>query len=306
MDQENRVVFLGSKGSGLGCLRKLYSLASAALAGIVTIDDGHDGRTALAGFQQFAAENRIELKVVATRKEAAAAILGFRPDLCMVMGWYWLLDEELLSSVARGFLGIHFSLLPKYRGGSPLVWQLINGEPKVGLSLFSFTAGMDEGDIWGQRSVAVGPSDYIGDVLVKLETESTSLIEDTYIEILRGNVRPSPQDHSQATYCAVREEGDGEIDWRQPARDVYNFIRAQSHPYPGAFTMLDGKKLRIWRARPCDVEYSGRAGQILQVRKDGVYVACENRSALVLETVQYAESEPQPAHEVLRSIKIRL
>src|SRR5947207_2003809 len=198
----------------------MHRFAPASLVGIVTLDDRQDTRTAHREFMDFAHEHQIPLVSARTRRESEAAIREFYADICFVMGWYWLLGEDLLASIPHGFLGFHFSPLPKYRGGSPLVWQLINGEPNVGLSLFSFSPGMDEGEIWAQRTLAVGPDDYIGDVLAKLERETVSVVEEVYGKILDRKIRPVPQDHTQATYCSVREPSDGFVDWQKPAVDI--------------------------------------------------------------------------------------
>jgi methionyl-tRNA formyltransferase len=300
-----KMLFMGSKPYSLRCLEEIFRLSPDTLIGIITIDDRSDPRNAFAEFESFAKKNKIELHVAANRKDSESAILRFAPDLCLVNGWYWLIGDDTLESVKSGFLGMHNSLLPKYRGGSPLVWTMINGEMSAGLSLFSFTKGMDEGDIWAQESVDIEPGDYIGDVLGKLEETAVSVLREKYIGILKGAVVPFPQDHTQATYCAMRTPEDGLIDWNKPSRRIYDFIRAQSDPYPGAFTFIDGKTLVVWRAHPLDMVYYGTPGQVAKVGPDGVYVICGDNSPLVLETVEF-ENGKEPATKVIKSIKTRL
>lgn len=300
-----KVLFMGSKPFGLRCLEEIYRLSPDTLIGIITIDDRSDSRNAFAEFESFAKKNKIELHVAANRKDSEMAITRFAPELCLVNGWYWLIGDETLESVRGGFLGMHNSLLPKYRGGSPLVWTIINGEMSAGLSLFSFTKGMDEGDIWAQESVDIEPGDYIGDVLNKLEETAVAVLREKYISILNGAVVPFPQDHIRATYCAMRLPDDGLIDWHKPANQLYNFIRAQSDPYPGAFTFIDGKKLIIWRAHPVDMVYYGTPGQVAKVTSEGVYVICGDNSPSVLEIVEL-ENGKEPAAKVIKSIKTRL
>ena len=225
--------------------------------------------------------------------------------MCIVCGWYWLLRKEILESVPGGFIGIHYSLLPKYRGGAPLVWALINGEPEVGLSIFTFAEGVDSGPIWAQERIPVGPDDYISDVLERLEAKSIAALEATYPGILNGTTRPWEQEHTQATYCSMRQPSDGEIHWRAPAREVYNFIRAQSRPYPGTFTWLQGEKLVIWRARREESVYYGTPGQVSKVSADGVHVVCGDNRAVVIETVEQ-DGIDMKAHKALKSVSIRL
>jgi len=223
----------------------------------------------------------------------------------MVSGWYWLLSPGILTSVQHGFIGSHYSLLPKYRGGSPLVWALINGEPEVGVSFFSFVEGVDAGRIWAQERVTVGPDDYVSDVLTRLEAATLATLDARYRAILSGEVQPVDQDHRGATYCAMRSPCDGQIYWRASAADVYNFIRAQSQPYPGAFTWLEGTKLTIWRARQDPAIHYGTPGQVAMVSPAGVHVICGDHRAIIVETVE-RNGVSEGAQKVLRSVSIRL
>jgi methionyl-tRNA formyltransferase len=216
-----------------------------------------------------------------------------------------MIGDETLEVASYGFLGMHNSSLPKYRGGSPLVWTMINGEKQAGLSLFSFTKGIDEGDIWAQESVEIGPDDYIADILMKLEAKAIALLREKYLDILNGKLKPVPQNHNLATYCAMRIPEDGLIDWHKPSQGVYNFIRAQSDPYPGAFTISEGKKLIIWRAHPSPITYYGTPGQVARISPDGVYVICGDNTPLICDFVEL-DGKKDAASKTIKSIKTRL
>ena len=297
-----RVVFMGSKSAGLGCLRRLVALAPDRLVGVITLDDRADSRSALGGFATFAEELEQPLHVAKDRLHSENLLVELRPDLVFVLGWYWLIPKTVLDRVPGGFVGIHYSLLPKYRGSSPLVWQIINGEPTVGLSVFSFTETMDEGPIWAQIRVRLLESDYIADILAKLESKTEEVLADIYPGMLDGSLKPRPQRDEPATYGAARCPDDGLINWNQPARSVYNFIRAQSSPYPGAFTIYGGNKLPIWKADLLNTQYYGLPGQVVRVASEGVYVVCGDNHPLLLRTV----SDQRPAQEVIRSVTTRL
>ena len=303
----SRVVFLGSKPLGLSCLKRIYEESPDSVVGIVTFDDSADSRTALEGFHSFASSTGLPLAVARNRADSERLVRGFRPDICLVVGWYWLISPETLRSVPRGFLGIHNSLLPRYRGAAPLVWAMINGEREVGFSLFSFTEGMDDGPVWGRRAIPVEEADYISDVLEKLGREAVSLLDSLWIPILEGRATPDLQDESDVTYCAARQPGDGRIDWTRPARKIYDFVRAQSEPYPGAFAQISGgPKLTVWRARSIDVRYYGTPGQVAQIRPDGVYVICGDDRPLLIQEVGLEDRSKVAASDVLKSLKIRL
>ena len=304
MSEINNVLFIGSKAYGLRCLEKLYSLKPESLAGIMTLDDSADGRNVLESFEAFAEKNKIEIYIAQNRKESEAIISRIGPELCIVNGWYWMIGNETLNAVPHGFLGMHNSLLPKYRGGSPLVWTMINGEKVAGLSVFSFTEGMDEGDIWAQERVPIERDDYIGDVLAKLEDKAVGVLDRIYLKILSGDIKPSPQNHAEATYCAMRNPDDGLIDWNWPASRVYDFIRAQSTPYPGAFTYTDSGKVIIWRARPLDSTYYGTPGQVARISDEGALVICGDSRPILLEVAEY-EGQKLAASKIIKSIKTR-
>jgi methionyl-tRNA formyltransferase len=295
-----RVVFVGSKALGASVLNTLYSIFPQSLAGVVTFDDTSDTRCALDQFREFERRTGKPLRVLQKGSELQSAIVEYQPDLCIVVGWYWVLKPELLKIVSHGWLGIHASLLPKNRGGAPLVWAILNGEIKTGLSLFYFDEGMDTGDIVAQKEVSIEFEDTIADVLAKTENQSIEIIRENYPLLLTGGAPRLPQDHSQATYVALRHPSDGRIDWSQPAPVLYNFIRAQTHPYPGAFCFLNEKTIRIWSAKPFAYPYYGSPGQVVLIEKDHVVVTCGAGTGLCLYQVNVEGSEEQNASQILK------
>jgi methionyl-tRNA formyltransferase len=301
-----RVAFLGSKALGLACLKRIHELDPGAIVGVVTFDDSADTRTSLHEFHSFVKGVELTLCVARTPREAERLVLELQPEICLVVGWYWFISHEVLGKVPSGFWGIHNSLLPRYRGAAPVVWSMINGESQTGISLFKLTEGRDDGPIIGQRAVDIVTDDYIADVLAKIETAAVSQLSEVWLPLLAGKVRSVAQDESAATYCAVRTPDDGLIHWSRPAGEVYNFIRAQSTPYPGAYTFLSsGLKLSIWRARPAAERYYGTPGQVAEIRADGVYVICGDQRPLLIEEVSEG-SEHVAAASVLKSSKLRL
>ena len=299
-----KVLFMGSKRLGLLCLEVIYRSNPSILQGVMTIDDRTDRRSTLDGFKRFCCKEDIPVFIARNRKNAETLISELRPEFCIVVGWYWLISKETLQVVPRGMIGLHTSLLPSYRGGSPLVWAMLNQETKVGVSLFTLTENMDDGDIWGQAAVPVASEDTIQTVLDRLEKAAVVLVRERYPCILEGTATPQPQDHSKATYCALRTPRDGWIDWSRPARFVYDFIRAQTDPYPGAYTLYQGRKLSIWKASLLPEVYFGTPGQVARILEQKVAVVCGDNRAVLLEIVE-SESSREPAGRVLRSLKIR-
>lgn len=278
---------------------------AGSVTAIVTFDDSDDTRSELTGLLALGERFGIPVHVARDRRHAESLVVASHADLCIVLNWYWLLGPACVASVRHGALGVHMSPLPRYRGSSPVVWQLINGESEVGFSVFTLSAGMDEGNLWAQGNVTVGPEDQVGEVLARLESAVGAAFDTLYPALLSGTASPYPQPDVTPTYCAARLPDDGGVDFTQSARRCHDFIRAQSRPYPGAFTLLSGERLIIWRAQALDMTYFGRPGQIAHVSEDGVTVICGDNHSILLKTVGW-RGEDVRASDVIRSVKTRL
>lgn len=175
----------------------------------------------------------------------------YQPDAILVLGWYYMVPKSIRELAKWGAWGIHASLLPKYAGGAPLVWAIIEGEKETGVSLFQLSDGVDDGDIIEQQSFAITPTDTIKEVYEKATIASEAILETVLIN--PDEVQFKPQDKSKIQIYPQRKPEDGEIDLMWPAEKIYNFIRAQSAPYPGAFIKTsDNKKIYIENARIVD------------------------------------------------------
>src|SRR5687767_5662374 len=155
-----RVMFLGSKRAGLRCLDAMLDVEASSIVAALTLDDTADVRSVHNEFAVLAEKHSVPLHTVSRRSEVQPLLGRHTPDLCIVVGWYWLVADTLITSVSKGFIGIHFSLLPLYRGSSPLVWAMLNGERETGVSMFSLVKDVDAGDIWGQRRVPIEKDEY--------------------------------------------------------------------------------------------------------------------------------------------------
>lgn len=172
----------------------------------------------------------------------------WKPDLLLILGWYFIIPREARESAPLGCVGIHASLLPKYRGGAPIPWAIINGETTTGVTLFYIVGGIDNGDIITQSNFAIEEADTCATVYEKATQASILVLREYLPRIAAGTAPRIPQDPSQATYFPLRKPEDGLIDWSWDAKRIHNFIRAQTRPYPGAFTYIEGKKVTIWDA----------------------------------------------------------
>lgn len=181
-------------------------------------------------------------------KDYEQVIKKLNLDLILVLGWYYMVPKSTRELVRYGAWGIHASLLPKYAGGAPLNWAIINGEKQTGVTLFRMEDGVDDGDIIAQKAFSIEYEDTIKEVYDKATTASKQILAVTLVNI--ENITFKVQDKSKIEIYSQRKPEDGEIDFSKTSEEIYNFIRAQSSPYPGAFIKtIDGKKLIIEKAR---------------------------------------------------------
>jgi methionyl-tRNA formyltransferase len=196
------------------------------------------------------------------------------PDLCLCGGWSQIIEPRVLDVPDRGFLGFHSSRLPEGRGGAPVNWSLIDGADEVWISLFHYEPGVDSGDIVAQGSVPVTHRDDVETVFDALANEACRLASSVRQQLETDSVTAEPQSISDATYRPRRQPQDGLIDWRRNPEQQYDWVRAQTDPYPGAYTFYDGERLTIWECEPVDESSTEAAvGEILSVvSEEGVNV----------------------------------
>lgn len=185
-----------------------------------------------------------------------------------------LLPDAVLKLAPLGAYNLHGSLLPKYRGRVPVNWMIINGETEGGVTLHHMVARADAGDIVGQRAVPIGEDDTALSLYLRLVPAAAALIRELHPLIVAGRAPRRPQDLSLGSYFGRRRPEDGRIDWNWSARRIYNLVRALTHPYPGAFGLVDGRKLIIWQASVGKETGSfGMPGAIVATSRDGFEVA---------------------------------
>ncbi len=226
-------------------------------------------------------------------------------DLMFVVSWRFLVPPEVFRRPRLGTFVWHDSLLPAYRGFSPTVWAILNGEDHTGVTLFEMAEEVDSGDIVDQERVPIGPDDPIRVVMERVTEAYLVLLERNLPLLIAGTAPRRPQDPSQATFTCKRLPQDNRIDWTAPTSQVYNLIRAVSAPYPGAYTYLDGRKLIVWEARrvPDAPRYVGRVpGRVVQVRPGEGALVLTGDGVLLLTQVQLEGMAPTCASEVLHSL----
>lgn len=278
-----KVTFVGSKQLGLDVLNKMSELDAESIQAVITYDDSADDRSVLGAFEDFSEAHGYPVHILNKQNELLECLQEIKPDICIVSNWYLVLTPEVLASASHGFLGFHASLLPSYRGNAPLVWALINGETRTGITLFYFDQGMDTGDLVAQRAFDVGERDTIASLIDKSSTEVSEILDEVYADLLIGQAPRRVQSQRGISYCGVRRPDDGLINWRQSATAVFYFIRAQTIPYPCAFVEVDGVKVRVKSSHVFEHPFFGVPG-VVSVVSGEIVVAC-SEGAIVIDEV---------------------
>jgi UDP-4-amino-4-deoxy-L-arabinose formyltransferase/UDP-glucuronic acid dehydrogenase (UDP-4-keto-hexauronic acid decarboxylating) len=222
----------------------------------------------------------------------------------VIFSFYYrnLLGSDLLTIPPAGAFNLHGSLLPAYRGRSPVNWVLVNGEQRTGVTLHYMLKTPDAGDIVGQKEVPIEFEDTAYTLYQKLCIKAKELLEEVLPLIKKGSAPRVAQDLSQGSYYGGRRPEDGKIDWDWPAMKIYNLIRAVTEPFPGAFTYLPGgEKLFIWWALPEKASPSHDPGGALAFEKGKVYVKASDGRLRLLDIE--VKKERMKGHKILEFFK---
>ena len=249
---------------GYFCLREL--LRQGARVGVVfTHEDSPSEEIWFASVQELAERNGIPCRVTDINlPENVAFLRSMNPDFLLSFYYRFMIRKEVLDIPQRGAFNLHGSLLPKYRGRVPVNWAVINGETETGATLHYMVEKPDAGDIVDQERIPIELTDTSLDVFNKVTDAAVCMLSRSWPLLLSGKAQRIPMDLSKGSYFGGRKPADGLIDWKKSAVDIYNLIRGVTHPYPGAFTYLNGSKVFIWKSR--SVPGGGGEGHIVSER----------------------------------------
>lgn len=310
-DGRMRVALLCAGEIGYRCLRRVLESRAARLVAVFTYRVEPPQEHYLEWILDLAGRHDVPAHYTSgvAQEQFGALLAGLDLDLLVAVKWRTMIPRRVIAAARGGLVVFHASLLPKYRGFAPVNWPLINGERETGVTMFYAAEEMDAGDIIEQRARAITDEDDAGTIDAWLNETVESMLAENLPRLADGTAPRIAQDHSQATYAVWREPEDGHIDWSRPTREVFNLVRGLTSPYPGAFSLLDGRKLVVWSA---EVEreprqYVGRIpGKVERIISgDGVNVLTGD-GTLRLKRVQLEGEEPRRADEVIRRLKTRL
>lgn len=286
-----RIIFCGTPDFGLPTLRLLLSEPDFTLDAVVTQPDRPRGRgQAVSSSAIKDAAVHAGVFVFQPEKIRADSARDFfeqqTPDAVVIIAYGQIIPGSLIEIPRLGWINLHASLLPKYRGAAPISWAILNGESMTGLTSMQIDAGMDTGPILLQHKIDIGPDEAAPSLARRMAELGAPLVVDSLRKLERGELQPTPQDPAQATYAPKLKKEHGRIYWQQPAQQIYNRIRGLI-PWPGAYTVFREHLCHVW-GRPAESAIAGSAERpgTLVVGGGAAYVVCGHGSCLNLEAVQ--------------------
>ena len=302
-----RIVFFGTPDFAVPSLRALLE-SDDEVVGVVCQPDRPAGRG-----QQLSAP---PVKVVAVQAgvpvlqpdkvrtpEFLDALRQWAPDLIVVAAYGRILPKPVLDLPPHGCINVHASLLPKYRGAAPIQWAMLRGEPETGVTIMQMNEGMDTGDIRLQRATPIAADETYGALQARLAVLGAEALRAALTSLKAGTLPRLPQRDADMTLAPMLSKEDGRIDWSQAAADIARRVRAL-HPWPSAFTVLDGKLLKIHRAHPTAPAAVAEPGTVVTL-DDGIAVAT-GTGTLVLDEVQLEGRKRLSAAEFARGGQVRI
>jgi methionyl-tRNA formyltransferase len=288
-----RTVWVSFDTMGRDCLEAAAS-AGAEVVGVVTLPGPIDPtRSGQCSFDEVAAGLGAELHLTRdiNAEQTLDAVGALDPELIFVVGWSQLVRDPFIALAREGVFGMHPSLLPRHRGRAPVPWAILSGLARTGVTLFEIVdATADSGAIVGQAVVEIEKDETATTLFDRLADAHVELIREWVPQIISRGAPRTPQDPTRASSWTKRIPADGIIDWETRAPYLYDWVRAQTRPYPGAFTYLGGEKVVVWRARPVELDEAAPAGTIVATQPEGLVVACGD-GGLLLEDVETGAPE---------------
>ena len=299
-----RILFLGTPDFAVAALERIVGTDNEVV-GVVTQPDRkrNRGEVSFCPVKQFAVEKGIKVyQYESIRKEGVEDIKSINPDIMITCAFGQIISQEILDIPKYGVINIHASLLPKYRGSSPIQWCLVNGESKTGVTIMRTALAVDSGDILLQKEIDILPEENAGELFDRLAVLGGQAIVEALEIIADGRAVYTPQQESQATHYPMISKEDGKIDWSKSAREVFNKMRGFT-PWPSAFTTLDGKLFKILKCVVSDKIFDGKEGQVF-VEERKAYVVCGN-GTVELKEVQLEGKKAMPVSDFLLSGKLK-
>jgi len=284
-----RILFCGTPQFAVPTLQHLLAHPEFEVLAVITQPDRPRGRgqeVFFSAVKQTALAAKIPLhqpeKIRAP--EVQELLQSYLPDFIVIIAYGQIIPARLLPIPKHGWINLHASLLPKYRGAAPINWAIVHGETRTGLTTMRIDAGMDTGDILLQQELGIGPIETAPELSTRLSEAGAPLMAETLRGLAAGKIAPRPQDHSQATLAPMLKRDDGRIDWNRTATEIYNRMRGFT-PWPGAHSVFRGHSCHLWAEPVSNKKRDAPPGTLL-LEGDELLVVCGGATLLSLLAVQ--------------------
>jgi methionyl-tRNA formyltransferase len=240
---------------------------------------------------------------IKNNQELRERLTAIAPDAIIVVAYGRIIPKWMLDLPRLGNINVHGSLLPKYRGAAPIQWAIARGETVTGITTMRLEEGLDTGEMLMQREVPIGPSETAEDLYPKLSQIGAELLVQTMQGLEAGSITPKRQDESAASLAPILTRDDGAIDFSLSAKEIYDRWRG-FQPWPGAWTIIDDKKLLVAKMLPAHVAATAEPGR-LHVEQGRLFAGCGEGSWIALEEVQLEGKRRMPAEDFLRGFPLK-
>ena len=232
-------------------------------------------------------------------REDLDQILALEPDLIVTAAFGQILPKELLDAPKLGCINVHASLLPELRGGAPIHYAILEGKKQTGITIMYMAEKLDAGDILTQAAVEIAEDDNVGTLHDKLSAIGSDLLSETLPKLIAGELKGIPQDDAKATFASNIKREQEKIDWSAPGEEIYNKVRGLN-PWPVAYTTLQDKVLKVWKAEKAASQAEAAPGEIIKREEDGFIVKTGNDTAIKITELQPAGKKKMSSYDYLR------
>lgn len=285
-----RLIFCGTPHFAVPALIHLNAQSDFDVAAVITQPDRPRGRgqeISASPVKQAAIAANIPIHQPARIRapEAQELIRSLAPDCIVIIAYGQIIPANLLAIPKLGWINLHASLLPKYRGAAPINWAIANAETKTGITTMRIDAGMDTGDILLQEEIDIAPEETAPELAASMAEAGAPLMAETLRGLASGKIAPRAQNHAEATHAPILKKEDGRIDWNRPAQEIYNRMRGFA-PWPGAYTSFRKQTCHV-SAEPFSLStLTGEAPGTLIREDTQVLISCGNATVLRLLSVK--------------------
>ena len=296
------IVYMGTPEFSVGPLRELIKKYNISL--VVTQPDKKVGRKQEIKFspvKEFAIEHGIEVFQPEKIREDYKPILDKNPDLIITCAYGQIIPKEILDFPKYKCINIHASLLPKYRGGAPIHHSIINGDEYTGVTIMYMDTKMDSGDILYQEKIKIEDTDNVGTMFSKLSELGSKMIIESLPKIIDGSIKPVKQNEEEVTYAYNISKEDEILDFNNTSRNIFNKIRGLN-PFPVSYSILDGKRVKIYSSRIGTSNKNGEMGSIINIYDDGIGVKTKDGEIIITE-LQFEGKKRSSTKEYLNGIQ---